>query len=162
MNCSKCGAEIQEGNNFCPKCGAGTNTYQYDGKEYTKDDILHVAKYQNWVEHGFFLLMFFSVIDFLIKFGFLPLPEFLVGMAYVLYLTASIFYFVAYCLLRAAEKGNVFLTVLGVILSFFPVFALIVCIIAIRSAYRILEAAGIKCGLLGVSKKDLNAFRNNQ
>ena len=23
MYCSKCGAEIQDGNNFCPKCGAG-------------------------------------------------------------------------------------------------------------------------------------------
>ena len=164
MNCRKCGTEIQDWYNFCPKCAKpvpGAVISLCGGKEYHKDDILKIAQYQRWILCAAPFLVVLGAINLSIMFSIFELPEFLAEVVPWLHLVSMIFYIfyiVVFCLLRAAEKGNVLITVLEVILLFFHVIFILVSLLAVLSATRILESAGLKVGLLGVSKKTLDKF----
>ena len=161
MNCRKCGAEIQDCYNFCPKCAEpvpGTVISRYGGKEYRKDDILKIAQYQTWILCTVPFLLVLGAFNLSILFSCFTLPGFFVEVVQWLHLVSLIFYIVIFCLLRAAEKGNVFITVLEVILLCLPIIFILVSLLAVLPATRILKASGLKVGLLGVSKKSLDEF----
>ena len=162
MNCSKCGAEIAEDQKFCAECGfpfaaQTVTTYQYKGQEYQKEDIIKIAKYQTWVLFG---ILFNIVLTPILYVGQFALPDILIMAVSLLSIANTIFYIVAFCLLRSAQKGILLVTLLGIILLFIPLVCLIVLLIVNGSATKMLRSAGLKVGLMGVSQVELNEFKN--
>ncbi len=154
MNCSKCGSEITEGNNFCAKCGQAIDAqvFQYQNVSYQKEDILKIAKYQTLVIYGILFLIILTPLSWV--------PGIVGTLATLLYLVNIIYYVTAFCLLRTAQKGNVAVTVLLAILLLLPLVSLITLLFVNGKATNILHSAGLKVGLMGVSKPDLDEFKN--
>ena len=81
-------------------------------------------------------------------------------LALLLYFANVIYYMIAFCLLRTAQKGNIAVTVLLVIFLLLPLISLITLLCVNGKASNILKSAGLKVGLMGVSKPDLDEFKN--
>lgn len=162
MICSKCGAEIQDGNNFCPKCGQGINVhaYKFNDVDYQKEDIIKIAKYQTMILYGLLLCVIFTLMKLVPCF--ISSPDIIGTLTDVLQVFSALFCLIVFCLLRSAEKGNIVLTILGAILLFITGINLIVLFFANNKATKILKSAGLKVGLMGVSKFDLDEFKNKR
>jgi len=154
MNCSKCGSEILEGNNFCAKCGQATNAqfFQYQNVSYQKEDILKIAKFQTMIIFGILFLIILTPLTYI--------PGIVSILATLLYLVNVIYYMTAFCLLRTAQKGNIAVTILLAILLLLPLISLITLLFVNGKATNILQSAGLKVGLMGVTKPDLDEFKN--
>ena len=153
MNCNKCGSEILEGNNFCAKCGQAIDTqiFQYQNVSYQKEDILKIAKFQTMIIFGILFLIILTPLTYI--------PGIVSILATLLYLVNVIYYMTAFCMLRTAQKGNIAVTVLLVIFLLLPLISLITLLCVNGKASNILKSAGLKVGLMGVSKPDLDEFK---
>ena len=81
-------------------------------------------------------------------------------LATLLYFLNVIYYMIAFCMLRTAQKGNIAVTILLAILLLLPLISLITLLFVNGKATNILQSAGLKVGLMGVSKPDLDEFKN--
>ena len=153
MNCSKCGSKIMEENNFCAKCGQAISTqvFQYQNAAYQKEDILKIAKYQTMIIFGILFLIILTPLTYV--------PGIISILATLLYLLNVIYYLIAFCMLRTAQKGSIAVTILLAILLLLPLISLITLLFVNGKATNILQSAGLKVGLMGVSKPDLDEFK---
>ncbi len=128
---------------------ANSKSYRYGGKEYTKENIAAIAKFQSFVLYSVVFNLAVSVLSGV------GIPQTVAGG---LFLLCALFCIYSVFSLRNAEKENIALTIVAVLLLFIPVLSLVIMLFSVLSATRILKAAGLKVGFMGVSREELEKF----
>ena len=116
---------------------------------FTVNEIYKIAKYQRYIILAILLNLIISVLAYFVP----PLA--------ILSLVISLAILILFILFSNAIKNSVIVTIICAILMFVPIISLILLLIITSRATAILRNAGLKVGLLGVSKQDLLFFAEN-
>ena len=116
---------------------------------FTVNEIYKIAKYQRYIILAILLNLIISVLAY-----FVPTLA-------ILSLVISLAILILFILFSNAIKNSVIVTIICAILMFVPIISLILLLIITSRATAILRNAGLKVGLLGVSKQDLQFFAEN-
>ncbi|MBQ7694033.1 MAG: hypothetical protein IJT50_02815 [Lentisphaeria bacterium] len=121
-------------------------------KDFSKEEIVTIAKYQAFVLYGVAAVL---VASLLLR---VSVPA-LILPARGLYLLCSLFCVYSVFCLRQAERENIVLTIVAMILLFIPLLNLVILVFTVVSATKILKAAGLNVGFMGVSKEEIERYK---
>ena len=128
-----------------------------DNKQYTKSQIIEIAKNQKWFI--FFILLYFA-IQCIFKALFDGIPEIrpLVLFFVFVFFIAEVFFCVK--MMLAVKMNTVSIVVLA-ILSFIPCIGIFVAVALNCNANKVLKAAGLNVGFFGVSQLAIRQLQDS-
>ena len=129
--------------------------YTYENKEFSKEQIIAIAKN----EKLFLIFLLLRIISYVI--GAMIGNAIINGLAGLGILVFSVLTVVFFVKMMVEMKTGTVSIVIRAFLALFPIIGLITLLIVNNQAMKILQSAGIKVGFLGASDSTIRKFEKS-